>query len=109
MSSLDRCAAARHHVRNRGEIFDGDLDAEPAVQLLQRRWFAVLAATRSVQAECDLLFEALMLADAAWRRADAQRTGFVALRDALELEMCAMEGARAERRDFERLTAISAA
>jgi hypothetical protein len=110
MSSLDRRAAARQQARfDRAELFDGDLDSQPAAELLARRWFAALAATRSVQAECDLLLERLILADAAWRHAHAQLAEFEAIRDALEREMFVMEGARAERRDLERVRAISAA
>jgi hypothetical protein len=76
---------------------------------VERRWFAALGATRSLQAECDLLFEALMLADDAWRRATAQLAEFEALRDALEREMCALDGPPAQRREPKPRTAMSAA
>ena len=110
MSSLDRRAAARQQARfDRAELFDGDLDSQPAAELLARRWFAALAAIRSLQAESDLLLERLMLADAAWRQAHAQLAEFEAIREALEQEMFAMEGVRAGRSDRERVRAISAA
>ena len=110
MSSLDRRAAARQQARfDRAELFDGDLDSQPAAELLARRWFAALAAIRSLQAESDRLLERLMLADAAWRQAHAQLAEFEAIRDALEREMFALEGVRAERTDRERFRAVSAA
>jgi hypothetical protein len=110
MSSLDRSAPARPQARfDRAELFDGDLDSQPAAELLARRWFAALAATRSIQVECDALLERLMLADAAWRQAHAQLAEFEAIRDALEREMFVMEGVRAERRGRERVRAISVA
>jgi hypothetical protein len=64
---------------------------EPLVNMLERRWFAVQAATRTMQAECDLLLEALNLAQAAWQRANRQLAEFEALGDALESEMAAMQ------------------
>ena len=70
--------------------FDGRFDEEPAVQQLERRWFAVLSATRTLQAECATLFEALSLADAAWRRACGQLSEFEALRDAMEQRLSAL-------------------
>jgi hypothetical protein len=110
MSSLDRRAAARQQARFDGmELFAADLDSQPAAELVARRWFAALAATRSLQAECDLLLERLMLADAAWRHAQAHLAEFEAIRDALEREMFVMEDVRAERRNLEPVWAISAA
>ena len=52
-----------------------DLDSEPAAYLLERRWFAVTSATRSLQSECDLLLEALKLAEAAWQRVSIGGSG----------------------------------
>jgi hypothetical protein len=63
---------------------------EPFVNMLERRWFAVQSATHTLQAECDLLLEALNLAQAAWQRANRQLTEFEALGDALESELAAM-------------------
>jgi hypothetical protein len=62
---------------------------EPSVNMLERRWFAVQSATRTLQSECDLLLEALNLAQAAWQRANQQLAEFEALGDALEGEMAA--------------------
>jgi hypothetical protein len=66
---------------------------EPSVNLLERRWFAVQATTRGLQAECDLLLEALNLAQAAWQRANRQLAEFEALSDALEDQLAAGEAA----------------
>jgi len=60
---------------------------EPATQLLEHRWFALLSAIRSLQAECGVLLEASMLAEVSWRRACVQLAEFEALRDALEEQM----------------------
>jgi hypothetical protein len=68
-----------------------DLDSEPTANLLERRWFAAQSATRSLQAECDLLLEALNLAQVAWQRAQSQLAGFEALSDALENQLAAMD------------------
>jgi hypothetical protein len=68
-----------------------DLDSEPTANLLERRWFAAQAATRGLQAKCDLLLEALNLAQAAWQRAQNQLAAFVALGDALETQLAAMD------------------
>jgi hypothetical protein len=70
-------------------VVDRELGAEPAGELLERRWFALLSAIRGLQAECGILLEASKLADIAWRRACAQLAEFEALRDALEEQMSA--------------------
>jgi hypothetical protein len=58
---------------------------------LERRWFAAQSATRGLQAQCDMLFEALKLAEAAWQRSCHQLAEFEALSDALEHELTALE------------------
>jgi hypothetical protein len=63
--------------------------ADAAGELLERRWFALLSAIRSLQGECGILLEASKLADVAWRRACVQLVEFEALRDALEEQMSA--------------------
>jgi hypothetical protein len=68
-----------------------DLDSEPTANLLERRWFAAQSAARSLQAECDLLLEALNLAQVAWQRAQSQLAEFEALSDALENQLAAMD------------------
>jgi hypothetical protein len=64
-----------------------DPGGEPATQLLERRWFALLSAIRTLQAECGVLLEASMLAEVSWRRACVQLAEFEALRDVLEEQM----------------------
>ena len=64
-----------------------DRESEAASEVIERRWFALLSAIRSLQAECSVLLEASKLADVAWRRACMQLAEFEALRDALEEEM----------------------
>jgi hypothetical protein len=70
-------------------MVDRELGSEAAGELLERRWFALLSAIRSLQGECGILLEASKLADIAWRRACVQLAEFEALRDALEEQMCA--------------------
>ncbi len=71
------------------DMVDRELGAEAAGELIERRWFALLSAIRSLQAECEILLEASKLADIAWRRACAQLAQFEMLRDALEEQMSA--------------------
>jgi hypothetical protein len=73
-----------------------DSDSEPTVNLLERRWFAAQSATRGMRTECDLLLEALNLAQAAWQRARSRLAEFEALSDALENRLASMDmpGAR---------------
>jgi len=65
-------------------MVDREPGAEPATELLERRWFALLSAIGSLQAECSVLLEASKLADVAWRRACMQLAEFEALRDEIE-------------------------
>ena len=66
-----------------------DRESEAANEVIERRWFALLSAIRSLQSECSVLLEASKLADVAWRRACMQLAEFEALRDALEEQMSA--------------------
>jgi hypothetical protein len=68
-------------------VVDRESGAEATGELLERRWFALLSAIRSLEGECGILLEASKLADVAWRRACAQLAEFEALRDALEDQM----------------------
>jgi hypothetical protein len=62
---------------------DSDADAEAAMSLLERRWFAALAATRVMQTECETLREVVHLAEASWRRARAKLAVLERMRDEL--------------------------
>ncbi len=70
-------------------LVSGDRDSESAGEVIERRWFALLSAIGSLQAECGVLLEASKLADVAWRRACIQLAEFEALRDAIEEQMSA--------------------
>ena len=69
-------------------MIDRELGAEAAADLIERRWFALLSAIKSLQGECAILLEASKL-EIAWRRACAQLAEFEAMRDALEEQMSA--------------------
>jgi hypothetical protein len=70
-------------------VVERELAAEAPGELIERRWFALQSAIRSLQGECGILLEASKLADISWRRACAQLAEFEALRDALEEQMSA--------------------
>ena len=70
-------------------MVDRELGADAAGELIERRWFALMSAIRSLQGECEVLLEASKLADIAWRRACLQLAEFEALREALEEQMSA--------------------
>jgi hypothetical protein len=70
-------------------MVDLELGADAAGELIERRWFGLLSAIRSLQCECGTLLEASRLADIAWQRACAQLAEFESLRDALEAQMSA--------------------
>ena len=64
-------------------------DAEPAAELLQRRWFAAAAAARSLEAESAVLLEVLEISREAWRVARAQLAKLETLRDTLGEQLAA--------------------
>jgi hypothetical protein len=75
-------------------------DAEPAAELLERRWFAALGAVERLKADCDVLLGAVELAENAWRLACMQLAQIEALRDALGDQLAAaMDEPRAVTRD----------
>jgi hypothetical protein len=69
-------------------------DGEPAAQILERRWFAALAAVKGLQAECEVLLGVVRLAVDDWRRTCAQLAQLEALRDALGERLAAMDEPR---------------
>jgi hypothetical protein len=73
-----------------------DLDAEPEAELLQRRWFAALTATRRLEAECLQLLNVLRCADEAWRHARTQLAEFEALTEALGEQLARQDEAPAD-------------
>lgn len=78
-------------------------------ELLQRRWFAALMATRRLEGECRQLLNALRQADAAWRRACSELAAFEALTEALEEQVSVKDEVPAPAREPLRLPAVSAA
>jgi len=68
-----------------------DLDAEPAAELLERRWFAASGAINNLRSECDALLAGLELAEHEWRRACTRLAQLEALRDALGDQLASMD------------------
>lgn len=91
--------AINSHAAHLIAMADRLVDAEPMTELLERRWFAALAAVKSVQAECDVLLGVLELSGDSWRRACARLTQLEALRDALGDRLAAMDEPCAVSRD----------
>jgi hypothetical protein len=75
-------------------MIDCNADGDAAASLLERRWFALIAAARAMQAECEVLREVVALAEDSWRRACRQLARLEALRDALGEELADAEGRR---------------
>jgi hypothetical protein len=59
---------------------DGE-DARAA--LIERRWFASIAAVRATREECEVLRQVMETAEDAWRRARTELARLESLRDAL--------------------------
>jgi len=65
-----------------------NVEGDGAADLLERRWFASMAAARTKQAECEALLEVMaLLAKASWHESRAALTKLEALRDALAEEL----------------------
>jgi len=73
-------------------MIDRSADGDTAEILLERRWFASIAAARAMQAECEVLREVVTLAEDSWRRACRQLERLEAMRDALGEELADSEG-----------------
>jgi hypothetical protein len=72
-------------------MIDAYTDRDAAANLLERRWFSSISAVRSAEAECEVLRDALELAQSAWRRARLQLAELECLRDALGDELAALD------------------
>jgi hypothetical protein len=68
------------------------VDNDAAQALIERRWFAAITAVRTLQAECDVLREAMERAEGAWRHAHSRLVRLEALRDALGEELAERDG-----------------
>jgi hypothetical protein len=75
-------------------MMDRNADGDAAASLVERRWFAFIAAARAMRAECEVLREVVMLAEDSWRRACGQLARLEGLRDALGEELADAEGRR---------------
>jgi len=69
-------------------------DGDAAANLLERRWFASIAAVETMRSECAVLEEVLELAESAWRRARSRLARLEAMRDALDEELAECDGQR---------------
>ncbi len=77
-----------HSLGAREEVMiDRNADGDVAALLLERRWFASVAAVQAMQAECAVLREVMALAEDSWRRACSQLARLEAMRDALGEEL----------------------
>jgi len=75
-------------------MIDRNADGDAAASLLERRWFASIAAARAMQAECEVLREVVALAEDSWRRARDQLARLETMRDALGEELADRESRR---------------
>ena len=66
---------------------DFNPEGDTAANLLERRWFASMAAARAKQAECEALLEVMAMARVSWRESRTELVKLEALRDALAEEM----------------------
>lgn len=71
----------------REAVMSGEAEGDAAADLLERRWFASMAAARSKQAECEALLEVMALAKASWHDSRVELSKLEKLRDALDAEM----------------------
>ncbi|MGO9988371.1 MAG: hypothetical protein ACLPSY_06310 [Steroidobacteraceae bacterium] len=72
-------------------MIDRNADGDAAASLLERRWFASIAAARATQAECQVLREVVALAEDSWRRACHRLARLEAVRDALGEQLMARD------------------
>ncbi len=97
-------------LRNPGSArVDRNADGDATDALLERRWFASIAAVRAMQAECELLRAVMELAEDAWRRARSQMLQLEALRDALGEDLADREAQQHQTADIQGARAVSSA
>lgn len=65
-----------------------------AANLLERRWFACMAAARAKRSECQALRELMEIARASWQEAHGELCRLEVLRDALGEEMAELSALR---------------
>jgi hypothetical protein len=59
------------------------MDGDAAAEMLERSWFAAYKRAEVLRSECDVLREAAVVAEVAWRRASTELAELEALRDVL--------------------------
>ncbi len=69
-------------------------DGDAAANLLERRWFASIAAVEALRSECAVLGEVMDIAESAWRREKSRLARLEAMRDALGEELAEFDGQR---------------
>jgi hypothetical protein len=62
---------------------DAEPDIDPALNLIERRWFASHAAVRECRARCDLLREVIEMAESEWRNVRARLERLEVVHEAL--------------------------
>jgi hypothetical protein len=75
-------------------MIHSNADGDAAANLLERRWFASIAAVETLRSECAVSREVMELAEAAWRRARSRLACLEAMRDALDEELAECDGQR---------------
>jgi hypothetical protein len=85
------------------------VDTEPHMQLLERRWFAAMAAVKGVEEECSVLLAVLKLAEADWRNARSRLVELENLKEGLEQQMAQAEPSQPARHIAQRVAVMSAA
>ena len=70
---------------------DRQVDGDAAVNLLERRWFAAVAAAKAMQSECVVLKAVVQQAQADLALAQSQLATLEALRDGLGDELAALD------------------
>ena len=59
------------------------MDGDAALEMLERRWFAMNKRAEEMRVECEALREVVAAAEVAWKRARSELAELEALRDAL--------------------------
>jgi hypothetical protein len=70
---------------------DRYVDADAAMNLLERRWFAAVAAANAMHSECEVLSAVVQQAEADLRHAQARLATLEAVRDGLGAQLAALD------------------
>lgn len=72
-------------------VSDRYVDGDAAVNLLERRWFAAVAAAKAMQSECEVLKAVVQQAEADLALAQEQLATLETLRDRLGEDLAALD------------------